>query len=69
MENRNNEKNTNKKKKKSVVGKVILIIVIILVILLGMGAGIGFWYVQDKLGKVNYVDIASDDIEVTEGID
>ena len=69
MENRNNEKNTNKKKKKSVVGKVILIIVIILVILLGMGAGIGFWYVQDKLGKVNYVDISSDDIEVTEGID
>ena len=34
-----------------------------------MGAGIGFWYVQDKLGKVNYVDISSDDIEVTEGID
>lgn len=64
------ETETPKKKKgMKTFGKVMLIILLILVILLGIAAGIGVWYVNDKLGKVNYVDISSDDIEVTEGID
>lgn len=64
------DKETPKKKKgMKTFGKVMLIILVILVILLGVAAGIGVWYVNDKLGKVNYVDISSDDIEVTEGID
>lgn len=50
-------------------GKILLLILLILVILLGIGVGIGIWYVNDKLGKVNYVEISSDDIEVTEGIE
>ncbi len=58
-----------KKKRMKTFGKIMLIILVILVILLGVAAGIGVWYVNDKLGKVNYVDISSDDIEVTEGID
>lgn len=64
------ETETPKKKKgMKTFGKVMLIILLILVILLGIAAGVGVWYVNDKLGKVNYVDISSDDIEVTEGID
>lgn len=49
--------------------KVMLIILIVLIVLLGIGAGVAIWYINDKLGKVNYVEISSDDIEVTEGID
>lgn len=50
-------------------GKVMLIIVVILVILSGVGAGVGFWYVSDKLGKLNHVDIDESQIEVNQGID
>lgn len=66
------EKHTDKTKKKSgmrTFGKVMLVILLILIILLGIAAGVGVWYVNDKLGKLNYVDISSDEIEVTEGID
>lgn len=49
--------------------KIALIIVAILIILLGIGAGIGVWYVSDKLGKVNYVEINENEIEINEGID
>ena len=47
--------------------KIALIIVAILIILLGIGAGIGVWYVSDKLGKVNYVEINENEIEINEG--
>lgn len=50
-------------------GKIIGIILLILIILLGIGTGIGIWYVNDKLGKLNYVEISNDDIEVTEEIE
>lgn len=50
-------------------GKVMLIIFLVLIVILGVGAGIGVWYVQDKLSKVNYVEIATEDIKVTEGIE
>lgn len=64
-------RNNDKGKKRSglkTFGKVLLVFFLVLVILLGIGAGIGIWYVNDKLGKLNYVDISSDEIEVTEGI-
>ncbi|MCI8482672.1 MAG: LytR family transcriptional regulator [Clostridia bacterium] len=57
------------KKKMGKVGKIVLIVVLVLVILLGIGAGIGVWYVSDKLGKVNYVEIDENEIEVNEGVD
>ena len=60
------EKKNSKTKK---VGKVLLIIFLVLIILLGIAAGVGFWYVQDKLGKVNYVDIDESKISVTEGVE
>lgn len=57
------------KKGKRKAGKVILIIFLVLIILLGVAAGVGFWYVNDKLGKLNYVDIKDSDIEITDGIE
>lgn len=50
-------------------GKVMLIIFLVLIVLLGIGAGIGAWYVNDKLGKLNYVEISSDEIEITDGVE
>lgn len=68
-ETKKHAKHSKKKGKMSTFKKVMLIILLIIVILLGVGAGTGFWYVNDKLGKMNYVHIAEEDIEVTEGID
>lgn len=62
-----------KKKKKNsklrVFGRILLIIAVILVISLGIVAGVGVWYVSDKLGKVNYVDIDEENIEVNEQVE
>lgn len=64
------EKRTKKNNKGlKIFGKIMLIILVILVVLLGVAAGVGFWYVNDKLGKLNYVDIDESQIEVNEGID
>lgn len=57
------------KKKSGKAKKVVLIILLILVILLGVASGIGVWYVGDKFGKLNYVEIDEKDIEVNNGID
>ncbi len=58
-----------KKSKKSKVLRIFLIMILIIVILLGVVAGVGVWYVSDKLGKLNYVDINEDELEITEGIE
>lgn len=65
------EKRTQKKKKKGLktFGKVMLIILVIVIVLLGVAAGVGFWYVHDKLGRLNYVDIDESQIAVNEGVD
>lgn len=58
-----------KNKKFKTFRKVMLIIFLILIILFGATVGTGIWYIKDKLGKLNFVNISSDDIEVTDGID
>lgn len=63
------EQGNKKKSGLRTFGKVMLIIILLLVILLGIAAGVGFWYVQDKLGKLNYENINEEDISVTTGID
>lgn len=57
------------KKKNGKAKKVILVIVLVLVILLGVASGIGVWYVGDKFGKLNYVNIDEKEIEVNSGIE
>ena len=57
----------NKKQKsswKKKLGITLLVILIIIIIIAGCGIG----YVMSKLGKVNYVDIKEEEIEVNEGV-
>ena len=60
-----------KKQKKGLktFGKVMLIIALVLVVILGIMAGVGAWYVGDKLGKLNYVDINEENIEINEQVE
>ena len=59
---RNEKKKSSWKKK---LGIALLIIFIILIVIAGCGAG----YVMSKLGKVNYVEINEENIEINEGVD
>lgn len=62
----------NKKKKNSklkVFGRILLLIALVLVVVLGIVAGVGAWYVGDKLGKLNYVDINEENIEINEQVE
>lgn len=62
----NNEKETkNKKKGLKVFGIIVLVLVVILVAIVGFV----FWYVHDKLNKVQKVDIDVSQIGVTEQTD
>lgn len=58
--------NENKKNHKAV--KVILIVLLVLIIIIGAAAGCGYWYVQNKVSKINQVDVNEDEIEITEGV-
>ncbi len=60
--------NKGNKSKKKIVVRVILIILAIIIILLGVSAGVGVWYVKDKLGKLNYVEIEEGEISINEGV-
>ncbi len=55
--------------KLKLVRNIFLIILLIVVILFGVVAGIGMWYVNDKLNKLNYVDIDESAISVNEQVD
>ncbi len=68
-ENLKSGRRDKKRSKMKTFGKIMLIILLVIIILLGIVAGMGVWYVHDKLGKVQYVDIAEEDIEVTEEIE
>lgn len=61
----------NIKTKKSIwkiIGRILLILFVILIILVGVAVGAGYWYINTKLGKVNYVDIDESEIEISEGV-
>ena len=56
----------------SKAGKVIKIITIILLIILAIlliVGGVGLYYLNSKLSKINYVDIEEGNIEVNEGVE
>ena len=57
------------KKKMAVWKKILLFILILVIISVGAIAGAGVWFVNDKLSKINYVDIDESQIEVNEGVD
>lgn len=63
------KRNFESKKKKKLWKKILIIILIIVVVLVGVIAGVGMWFVNDKLGKINYVEIDESKIEVNEGVE
>ena len=55
-----------RKKKKGKAKKIILgIFIVLLVIVLGVG-GTAFWYLNNKIGKMNQVDIDEEEISVSD---
>lgn len=71
MSKKNNVEGNETKKRNAMktFGKIILIILLVIIILLGILVGVGYWYVNDKLGKVNYVEIDKSQIEINEGVE
>ena len=63
-----NKKVENENKKNHKAAKVILIVLLVLIIIIGAAAGCGYWYVQNKVSKINQVDVNEDEIEITEGV-
>lgn len=54
----------NKARKMSLWKKIVLVLVIILVILVG----VVFAYIQDKLGKISYVEINKDELQISDNV-
>lgn len=61
----NTDKKTSKKKKKGKVLKIILtIFLIIIMILLGL-VGAAYWYINDKIGRLQQVDINEEELGIS----
>lgn len=60
---KNNRKQGKKGNKRGlkIFGKVVLVLVIILAILVGMV----YWFIQDKLGKMQQIDLSTEDLGVS----
>ena len=60
----NTTQNTKKRKKRKKALKIFITIVIILILIIaGIVAG-GYWFVSDKLGKMQQVDINEEDLNI-----
>ena len=60
----NMKKKKTKHKKLKIFGKIVLVLVIILAILLGMI----YWYVNNKMGKMQKVEIDEEDLGISETV-
>lgn len=49
--------------------KIVIVVLLIILVLLVFAGGVGIWYINHKLSKVNYEGIPEEKIEVNEGID
>lgn len=63
---RNNGKSKKKKKKKRSLFKRIVIVLLLIIAIL---AGALYWLIQDKLSKINYVDINKDTLDVSSNVE
>ena len=64
---KNTNKNTKTKAKKKRTGlKVLLVFLIIIVVLLGVGSGGILWFLNDKFGKMQKVEIDEKDLGISE---
>lgn len=64
MEEKHN-KNKTKHKKLKTFGKIVLVLAIILVILAAILLGTAYWYVNNKMGKMNKVEINDEDLGIS----
>lgn len=68
MENSKHSK-TNKKSGVKIFLRILLALLIIVVILALVAFGGSWWFLNNKLDKMQYVDISEDDIEVNANVD
>ena len=62
-----NKKNKNGKKKHRFL-KILLIFLLIVILILGVFAGVAWWYINDKLDKVQYEEIDKTKIGISEEV-
>lgn len=62
------EKNKQNKKKGKVLKIILIILLFIIVIIAAVFAG-GYWYVNDKLGKMQQVEIKDEDLNIDEKVE
>ena len=56
------------KKKMNVVLKIFLILFISIIIIVLIAATAGYFYIKNKLGKIDYVDLPKSEITINEGV-
>lgn len=59
------KKNKSEKKKKHGLLKALLILLLVIVIICGILAGLAWWYLNDKLDKIQYEEIDKTDIGIS----
>ncbi len=59
----------NKEKKRKKWAKVIGIIVLIILLLILIAGGLVYWYIHNKLGKMNKVTINEDDLDINSAVE
>ena len=62
---RKHEQVNEKRKGMKILG---IVLIILLIIILGVGAG-SYWYVNDKLGKMQHVTIDEDQLKIDEQVE
>ena len=62
-------KEEKKAKKGNKVVKGILIALIIIILLIGAAVGYGYWFVQNKVSKIQQVEVDKNEIEITTGVE
>ena len=62
------EKNKQNKKKGKALKIILIILLFIIVIIAAVFAG-GYWYVNDKLGKMQQVEIKDEDLNIDEKVE
>lgn len=66
--NRNYNRVENNKKKKKKKKKLFRKILIVLVLIIGILSGVLYFFIKDKLDKINYVDINEENLSVSNNI-
>lgn len=62
------ENNKKNKKKRKALKILLIILLLIIVIIVAVFAG-GYWYVNDKLGKMQQIDIDEEDLNIDEKVE